>query len=1166
MANERINQGAPPYLDRFDPDKRRNKVLFRPDRALQQAELNELQSIAEYNLRQLGDSVFSDGSMQSGMEFSIDKQNQLLIVEDGLVYVEGKIRPFKRQSITFTGEGEENIGVRVIQKVIDYTEDPSLLDQTQGVDSYLSPGADRLEETVVLTYNDTSCPTIYQFTDGQLFIEPSRPDLSLINDVLATRTFEESGSYRVEGFEMWSEPSEATQENSILIIDSGIAYVMGYRINKPTSSRVPIRRSTDFFEVIHETHTYDTQKRDIKVGSTSVKRVTRVLARTESPAGGVQMSKGTQDGRDAVPSQYTSIARDTVTVWNNTQQFVRNTDYRIIEENGIQYVDWNTGLNGSEPPTGSTYFMSFDYDRRMTEGVDYQIRTEQHEGNSPGWDTWVDFNGMTGHKPKNGGLVSLDYEFYLARKDLVVLDRFGNFTVIEGEPDRLGVEEAPFQEDPFMLRIGMITAYPNSSMIRAVPNSINRLRMVDLQKMKSRLEDVEYNQAIMMLEIQATITDNPLDLRGVFADGFIDFDRMDKNLSSVAFSLEDASITLQVDAPQDKMKHPKLNDNSVAHVWGRLVTAPFIERREVNQPLASEAWNVNPYLVFNRQGVITLDPSADNWIETERVTVIQEDVKAVNLQRWWVWSNPNSQPIGRSRNEQKATGIVWDDGGSLHSFRGNTGDTRTGVIESSAEQTIDHTIDYMRQIDVNFKADNLLPNSNNLELTFDGIKVPITPTGGTAAGTTQGTVRSNAQGRCSGRFKIPKNIRTGTREVILRNSDNMAMTTFTANGIRRRVENTIFRTRVTATYYDPLAQSFIFNTDRVVTSVGLYFASKSTNENIIVQIRGLSEGGYPNRTIYAERTLTPDDIKISNDASVETKVALDDPLMAEAGKSYCVCIITDSSQYTMWVGTLGERLINNPNQFIETQPYVAGVLFSSSNAITWTAHQKSNLKFSIYTAEFQENATIVFDPMTGLDADMIMVMANYLTPSNTGCEWEVRVVNEEDVGTISIDSVPWRPLVNYTEVDTRPVGVVGLAQLRATFKSSRFISPIMALDDILFINFITATTGDYVSRNIDANESPFNKITLSFDRHTPAGASVTPYYSVDGGQTWRAFQSNPSIERQSAEFERVTYNERVSTNPTNKQLKLKLTLRGENRFIRPRARRLTCVMKDEIDN
>ncbi|MED3070326.1 hypothetical protein P4310_33725, partial [Bacillus thuringiensis] len=297
-------------------------------------------------------------------------------------------------------------------------------------------------------------------------------------------------------------------------------------------------------------------------------------------------------------------------------------------------------------------------------------------------------------------------------------------------------------------------------------------------------------------------------------------------------------------------------------------------------------------------------------------------------------------------------------------------DKAEGVMRSSAQNTRNEVIEYMRQIEINFTATNLKPMSNNLYVMFDGVRVNCTPTGSTQAGTA-GTINANSQGIATGKFMIPQNIRTGTREVSLRNDDNMAITTFSAQGTAKITTDTITRTHVTFQLYDPLAQSFALTQPRVISSVGVYFASKSAKDNIIMQVRGISDGGLPNRTVYAERVLTPADIVTSEDGSKETKIGLDDPLMVEAGQSYCIVFITDSADYTMFCATWGKDTIGATKQTVVTQPYVNGVLFSSSNAVSWTVHQETDMKFKIYTAEFAEEGIIEFDTMSNIDSNGI---------------------------------------------------------------------------------------------------------------------------------------------------------------------------------------------------
>src|SRR5699024_1604281 len=565
-------------------------------------------------------------------------------------------------------------------------------------------------------------------------------------------TFEESGSFQVEGFDMWSETSDE-QGKVNAVVGEGKAYVLGYRIHKSTPTKIPVNKSTEYQEVIRETHTYDNEDRKFKVGSASVKEIHSVLARTESPSGGVPVTKGVVDGRDAIPTEYTSIDRNSTKLRTRSPEktYEYGKDYRIVEQNGIQYVDWDTGLNGEEPTVGNSYFLEFEYDRIMREGTDFRSETTKWD-DGKGWDTVVNFGGMTGMKPMNEGIISINYDYYLTRLDIIVLDRTGKYTAIEGQPDSKDKAREPEHSDPTTLKIVTVMVYPNSDNGKANNNGIFRLRMKDIQKMKSRLKDVEHNQAVQQLESEAIVSEDPLELRGIFADAFTNFDRMDSNQSTISFSFEDASITLPIDTPDDQKRKPKINmSESTASTFGRLVTAPFIERKEVNQPLASEAWNVNPYAVYNKMGVLKLNPESDNWIEEEKVTLYEEDEISTRINRWWRHQK-DGDPLGELSdfnrhlvdNTSLHGDIAWGGPGGTVSDKNPTGIGAEieGTMISSAKETREEVIEYMRRIELEFTAENLTPMTDNLELTFDGKVVDVEPTGDTRAGTQRGTVRS----------------------------------------------------------------------------------------------------------------------------------------------------------------------------------------------------------------------------------------------------------------------------------------------------------------------------------------------------------------------------------------------------------------------------------------
>ena len=284
-------------------------------------------------------------------------------------------------------------------------------------------------------------------------------------------------------------------------------------------------------------------------------------------------------------------------------------------------------------------------------------------------------------------------------------------------------------------------------------------------------------------------------------------------------------------------------------------------------------------------------------------------------------------------------------------------------------------------------------------------------------------------------------------------------------------------------------------------------------------------------------------------------------MMAEGGKEYAIVIITENSDYTMWVGTRTKPKIDKPNEVISGNPYLQGVLFSSSNASTWTPHQNSDLKFGIYTSKFNETATIEFEPIKDVSADRIVLMSTYLTPERTGCTWEMKVILDDMASSTTFDQLKWEPIGNYQDLDV--LGLARQVKLRATFESNRYISPLMSSSDLTFTTFLTELTGSYIGRAIDMTEAPYNTIRFSYEAFLPRGTKVIPKYSDDDGKTWKTFTKSPTTTRANNEFTRYVIDEKVKSSGTNTKLQVRLDLSTENSFLRPRVRRLMVTTRDE---
>ncbi len=73
--------------------------------------------------------------------------------------------------------------------------------------------------------------------------------------------------------------------------------------------------------------------------------------------------------------------------------------------------------------------------------------------------------------------------------------------------------------------------------------------------------------------------------------------------------------------------------------------------------------------------------------------------------------------------------------------------------------------------------------------------------------------------------------------------------------------------------WDPLAQTFSFTENRIVSGIGLFFTRKDATIPITVQIRGVTTG-LPNDMILAQQVVSPSEISLNT----ETKVVFQRPV------------------------------------------------------------------------------------------------------------------------------------------------------------------------------------------------------------------------------------------------------------------------------------------------
>ena len=246
------------------------------------------------------------GSVQS----ENDTTGFSLHVEEGVFFLKGCFVHTSDQTVYFIKEEKEKTITgdaifNVIESITTSEIDQTLLDNANGTPNFAAPGADRytIELKLGLLTSDQSLlddndENIYGDADSidfnklveirqSLVFTPARTEFSELNDVLAERTFEESGSYTVNPFlinirefinengnegrfnlnqidlnnpfsikeiaaERGITVEEAAKEHMILEIDPSVAYVEGYRIK--LDDKLPLlaekSRETESFENI----------------------------------------------------------------------------------------------------------------------------------------------------------------------------------------------------------------------------------------------------------------------------------------------------------------------------------------------------------------------------------------------------------------------------------------------------------------------------------------------------------------------------------------------------------------------------------------------------------------------------------------------------------------------------------------------------------------------------------------------------------------------------------------------------------------------------------------------------------------------------------------------------------------------------------------------------
>lgn len=419
------------------------------------------------------------------------------------------------------------------------------------------------------------------------------------------------------------------------------------------------------------------------------------------------------------------------------------------------------------------------------------------------------------------------------------------------------------------------------------------------------------------------------------------------------------------------------------------------------------------------------------------------------------------------------------------------------------------------------------------------------------------TYVADVDGAVAGSFTIPPHVPAGTKLVEFVGEATRAQASFVGRGTLKiedlRVVNTQINRRLLTWVGDPLAQTFMLGESRQVSAIDLWFTAIGTT-NVLVQIREVVQG-LPSLDIITEAILSPAAITAQMAANGYVRFDLR-PVYLDADHEYCFVVACDDAVSALAVAGIGEFDAAS-NTWVTAQPYQVGVLLSSSNNRTWTAHQTRDLKFRLLAFSVDPahlTKTIVLTPLTVTDADHLVVLAIVERPT-PDCD----VIFNLIVGAHTYPVVEGQPV-------TLAARYSGTLEIEAVLTGSVTASPVLHRD-ITIVAGKRLASSEYISRQLFTDRGASTEVDIAayYDADLPAGSTCTPYYqsgeTPQGAPVWTELTA-PATLNQGVTVLANTWSEykRVAAAPfTGTHTRIKLALTGTALAL-PRIRNLRVAI------
>jgi len=183
-------------------------------------------------------------------------------IGEGVYFIRGTFAKVNLQTIVldyYTNTPSYRVGLKISENIITSKDDDTLYDNAKGFTNYSAPGADRFQISLTLIkkpiddLNDTDFIELLRLNAGAIEKVQNKTQYSIIRDYFAQRTYDESGNYVVDPFQvtvnnslndrlgndgLYFDTEKTSKQNTpsddlmCVKLSPGKAYVQGYDIEK----------------------------------------------------------------------------------------------------------------------------------------------------------------------------------------------------------------------------------------------------------------------------------------------------------------------------------------------------------------------------------------------------------------------------------------------------------------------------------------------------------------------------------------------------------------------------------------------------------------------------------------------------------------------------------------------------------------------------------------------------------------------------------------------------------------------------------------------------------------------------------------------------------------------------------------------------------------------